>query len=161
MVPDSRSDLYRIHQVPSKHKAYPYQFRTGSRWIRSRLNAAINVANSFKNKIKKMDLLQQDITQQGKPKKLLYYSFGVVLSYFVCTIPQIILMLINKVPPENCIALSVTSGIIIALSALNTLVDSVIFFLTNFKTKKWFSCLKRINQQVRLGRTSTLLYYEL
>ena len=24
LVPDSRSDPYRIHQVPCKHKVYPY-----------------------------------------------------------------------------------------------------------------------------------------
>ena len=42
LVPDSRSDPYRIHQVPCKHKTYPYQFRTGSKRIRSRVNAAIN-----------------------------------------------------------------------------------------------------------------------
>ena len=41
LVPDSRSDPYRIHQVPCKHKAYPYQFRTGSKRIRSRVNAAL------------------------------------------------------------------------------------------------------------------------
>ena len=40
LVPDSRSDPYRIHQVPCKHKAYPYQLRAGSKWIRSRVNAA-------------------------------------------------------------------------------------------------------------------------
>ena len=40
LVPDSRSDPYRIHQVPCKHKAYPYQFRTVSKRIRSRVNAA-------------------------------------------------------------------------------------------------------------------------
>ena len=40
LVPDSRSDPYRIHQVPCEHKAYPYQFRTGSKQIRSRVNAA-------------------------------------------------------------------------------------------------------------------------
>ena len=27
LVPDSRSDPYRIHQVPCKHKAYPYRFQ--------------------------------------------------------------------------------------------------------------------------------------
>ena len=27
LVPDSRSDPYRIQQVPCKHKSYPYQFR--------------------------------------------------------------------------------------------------------------------------------------
>ena len=41
MVPDSRSDPYRIHQVPCKHKAYPYQFRSSSKRIRSRVNAAL------------------------------------------------------------------------------------------------------------------------
>ena len=40
LVPDSRSDPYRIHQVPRKHKAYLYQFCTGSKWIRFRVNAA-------------------------------------------------------------------------------------------------------------------------
>ena len=40
LVPDSRSDPYCIHQVPCKNKAYPYQFRTGSRRIRSRVNTA-------------------------------------------------------------------------------------------------------------------------
>ena len=30
-----------IHKVPCKHKADPYQFRTGSKWIRSRVNAAL------------------------------------------------------------------------------------------------------------------------
>ena len=42
LVPDSRSDPYRIHQVPCKHKAYPDQFRTGSKRIRSRVNAAFS-----------------------------------------------------------------------------------------------------------------------
>ena len=41
LVPDSRSDPYRIHQVPCKHKAYPYQFRTSSERISSRVNAAL------------------------------------------------------------------------------------------------------------------------
>ena len=41
LVPDGRSDPYGIHQVPCKHKAYLYQFRTGSKRIRSRENAAI------------------------------------------------------------------------------------------------------------------------
>ena len=41
LVPNSRSDPYRIHQVPCKHKAYPYQFRTGFKRIRSRVNAAL------------------------------------------------------------------------------------------------------------------------
>ena len=40
LVPDSRSKPYRIRQVPCKHKAYPYQFRTGSKRIRSSVNAA-------------------------------------------------------------------------------------------------------------------------
>ena len=43
LVPDSRSDQYRIYQVDvpaCKHKAYPYHFRTGSKRIRSRVNAA-------------------------------------------------------------------------------------------------------------------------
>ena len=40
----SRSDPYRIYQVPCEHKAYPYQFRTGSKRIRSRVNAALNLA---------------------------------------------------------------------------------------------------------------------
>ena len=38
MVPDSRSDPYRIHQVLCKHKAYPYLMQrlhgTGSVWNR-------------------------------------------------------------------------------------------------------------------------------
>ena len=38
LVPDSRSDLCRIHQVPCKHKAYPYQSRTGSKRMRSGVN---------------------------------------------------------------------------------------------------------------------------
>ena len=29
LVRDSRSNPYRIHQVPCKYKAYPYYFRTG------------------------------------------------------------------------------------------------------------------------------------
>ena len=33
LVPDSRSDPYWIHKIPCKHKAYPYQFRTGSKRI--------------------------------------------------------------------------------------------------------------------------------
>ena len=41
LVPDSRSDRYRILQVPCKHKDYPYQFHTGSKRIRSRVNAAL------------------------------------------------------------------------------------------------------------------------
>ena len=44
LVPDSRSDPYRIHQVPCKHKAYSYQFRTGSKRIRSNVNAALIVS---------------------------------------------------------------------------------------------------------------------
>ena len=36
-----RTDLERICQVPYKRKAYPYQFRTGSKRIRSRVNAAL------------------------------------------------------------------------------------------------------------------------
>ena len=40
LVPDSRSDPYRVQQVPCKHKAYPYQFRISSKRIRSHLNAA-------------------------------------------------------------------------------------------------------------------------
>ena len=40
LVPDSRSDPYRIHQVPCKHKAFPYQFRIGSKRMRSDVNAA-------------------------------------------------------------------------------------------------------------------------
>ena len=40
LVPDNRSDSYRIHQVSGKHKAYPYQLRTGSKRIRSRVNPA-------------------------------------------------------------------------------------------------------------------------
>ena len=39
-VPDSRCDRYRIHQVQYKYKAYPYQFDTNSKRIRSRVNAA-------------------------------------------------------------------------------------------------------------------------
>ena len=31
----------RIHQVLCKHKAYPYQFRTGSKWILSCANAVL------------------------------------------------------------------------------------------------------------------------
>ena len=42
LVPDSRSDPYRICHVPCKHKAHPYQFRTGSKRIRSSVNAALN-----------------------------------------------------------------------------------------------------------------------
>ena len=49
LVPDSRSDPYRIHQVPCKHNAYPYQFRTGSKRIRSRVNAAFNSLKRLKN----------------------------------------------------------------------------------------------------------------
>ena len=41
LVPDSRSDPYRIHQVPYKHKAYSCQSRTGSKRMRSRVNAAL------------------------------------------------------------------------------------------------------------------------
>ena len=41
LVPDSRSEPYRIHQVPCKHKVYTYQFRIGSKRIRSRVNAAL------------------------------------------------------------------------------------------------------------------------
>ena len=40
LVPDSRSDPYPTLQVPCKHKAYLYQFRIGSKRIRSRVNAA-------------------------------------------------------------------------------------------------------------------------
>ena len=40
LVSDSRFDPYRIHQVPCKHNAYRYQFRTDSKRIRSRVNAA-------------------------------------------------------------------------------------------------------------------------
>ena len=43
LVPDSRSDPDRIHQVPCKHNAYSYRFRTGSKWIRSRVNAALRL----------------------------------------------------------------------------------------------------------------------
>ena len=42
LVPDSRSYPYRIHQVLRRHKAYPYQFCTGSKRIRSHVNAAID-----------------------------------------------------------------------------------------------------------------------
>ena len=41
LVLDSRSYPYRIHQVPRKSKAYPYQFRTGFNRIRSRVNTAL------------------------------------------------------------------------------------------------------------------------
>ena len=37
LVPESRSDPYRIHQVPCEHKVYPYQVRTSSK----RVNAAL------------------------------------------------------------------------------------------------------------------------
>ena len=35
LVPASRSDPYRIHQVPCKHKAYPYQLI--SYWLQTDL----------------------------------------------------------------------------------------------------------------------------
>ena len=41
LVPDSRSDPYWTHQVPCECKAYPYQFRTGSKQIRPRVNTAL------------------------------------------------------------------------------------------------------------------------
>ena len=41
LVPDSRSDPYRIYQVQCKHKAYPYQFGTSSKRTRSSVNAAL------------------------------------------------------------------------------------------------------------------------
>ena len=41
LVPDSRSDPDRIHQVTYKHKAYPHQFRTVSKPILSSVNAAL------------------------------------------------------------------------------------------------------------------------
>ena len=47
LVPDSRSDPYRIQQVPCKHKAYPYQFHTGSKRIRSRVNSALMYGYNF------------------------------------------------------------------------------------------------------------------
>ena len=37
LVPDKRTDLEWICQVPYKCNAYPYQFRTGSKQIRSRV----------------------------------------------------------------------------------------------------------------------------
>ena len=46
-VPDNRSDPYRIYQVPCEDKAYPYQFRTGSKWIRSRVNAPLKNPRKF------------------------------------------------------------------------------------------------------------------
>ena len=41
LVPDRRSDLEWIYQVPYKRKAYPYQFRDGSKGIWSRANAVL------------------------------------------------------------------------------------------------------------------------
>ena len=39
LVPDSRSS-YQFYQVSCKHKTYQYKFRTGSKRIRSGVNAA-------------------------------------------------------------------------------------------------------------------------
>ena len=41
-VPNGRTDPERICQVPYKRKAYPCQFRSGSKWIQSRVNAALD-----------------------------------------------------------------------------------------------------------------------
>ena len=43
LVPDSRSKPNQICQVSCKHKVYPYQFRNGSKWIWSHVNAALRL----------------------------------------------------------------------------------------------------------------------
>ena len=50
LAADSRSDPYRIHQVLCKHKTYPYQFHTGSKRIRFRVNAALVIPNQWEIK---------------------------------------------------------------------------------------------------------------
>ena len=50
LVPDSRSDPYRIHQVPCKHKAYPYPSRTGSKRIQSRGNTVLKTIDNDLNR---------------------------------------------------------------------------------------------------------------
>ena len=47
--PDSRSEPYRIHQFPCKHKVYPYQFRNDSKRIRSHVNGAKSGDNNNNN----------------------------------------------------------------------------------------------------------------
>ena len=42
LVPNGRTDPERICQVPYKRKAYPWQFCSGSKWIQSRVNAALD-----------------------------------------------------------------------------------------------------------------------
>ena len=37
------TDLERIYQVPYKRKAYRYQFRTCSKWVRSGVNASLDI----------------------------------------------------------------------------------------------------------------------
>ena len=47
LVPDSRSNPYRIHQVSCKHKAYPYQFCTDSKQIQFPVNIALDSVDFF------------------------------------------------------------------------------------------------------------------
>ena len=47
LVPESRSDPYRIHHVPCEHTAYPHQFPTGSKQIRFRVNTAYKWKSNF------------------------------------------------------------------------------------------------------------------
>ena len=81
LVPDSRSDPYRIHQVPWKRKAYPYQFHTGSKRIRSLVNAALNNAlmnvwNFSVNKVTKettvKDLMSAHSSISAPPKSKIF-----------------------------------------------------------------------------------------
>ena len=60
LVPDSRSDPYWIHQVPCKHKAYSYQFRTGFKRMPSLVNAALMISvwmNGTANDMSKINYL--------------------------------------------------------------------------------------------------------
>ena len=72
LVPDSRSDPYQIHQVPCKHKAYPYQLRTDSKRIPSRVDAAII--------FRSLEIFPQ-VRQNGLEKKL---SSNVVATIKAC-----------------------------------------------------------------------------